>query len=259
MQGRPDPVRVEPVGRDPIVVEWAGDTFIQARAINDDADGAKFAVSTGGIDEWFVEIVDAAGKPVPAISRFFLGQIACRHVVLSSQDAVDGGGGILEHADALALGEYRVRVLYHGSDAPGWPWRRDWLVMSASKEIPLTVVPRRITTDRDEQARVAAVFTVTMVEAPSALDDAAYEAWLASHRAASETLCEAGWRCVPMLLEVLEDGRTTPAARDWALGWLRTITGVGASVFDRLGDPKAQAAEVAQWRSWRRMLEIEVR
>jgi len=257
LQGRPDPVRVERVGMDPIVVEWPGDTFIKARAVNDDAEGAKFAVSSAGIEQWFVQILDAGGNRVPAVSRFFLGEVMATQVVLSRQDAVDGGGN-LEHADALAPGQYRVRVLYHGSDALGWPWRRDWLVISASDEIPLKVVPRRIRTDRNEQAKLAAAFAGTLIEAPSALDEASFQAWLFAVREAQDVLTEAGWRSVPMLIEVLEDEHAATDARARAFDQLTSITGARASGL-WLPTGSVSADQVEQWRAWRGNLEIEVR
>jgi hypothetical protein len=158
MQGRPDPVQVELLFRDAVVVEWPGDVVLRARAINVDAEGAKFTVSSGDWDRWLVQVVDRAGTPLPAGGRPVTVIGGAPNVVVSQHEALEGSVDMLEHVDPLVPGEYRVRVFYHGSNAWGWPQMRDWLSVSASREIPLTVVPRRIETSRDEQARLAAAF-----------------------------------------------------------------------------------------------------
>ena len=68
LQGRPDPLRVEVIGRDELVVPWPGDAVIEARAVHADADGTALEVWTS-LSPWHVHVVDTTGTPRPVGSR----------------------------------------------------------------------------------------------------------------------------------------------------------------------------------------------
>jgi hypothetical protein len=260
LQGKPDPVRVMTAVQ-PMVIEWPGNESLAVRAMNVDVDGAAFEVGPCVMDVWHVEIRDAAGRRLPATSQrsvaIFVGLAPC--IVVAPHEDQKGVADLLDSVELLEPGQYSLRVLYHGSDASGWPWLRDGLVMSASAEIPVQVVKRRISTTHEEQERLATSFAAIATEPPSALDDVAFHAWLDSVRAAKEIIAGAGWRSVPLLLTLIEDERESQDARCRAVAALQGISGIGSDWEAEPRNPAALAVAVGRWRSWRHNLEIEVR
>jgi hypothetical protein len=96
------------------------------------------------------------------------------------------------------------------------------------------------------------------VERPSGFDDAEYHAWRTATRGARDILMEAGWRSVPLLLDVLDDERATLDARTRAFDLVTSISGAEAS---GLGPSISSVSpdQIEKWREWRSMLEMDVR
>jgi len=259
LQGRPDPVRLERSNPAPLAVEWPGAASIEVKAVNRDVGGASFEawVPRG---EWLAQVVDANGVRVPAASPSLAGgSVLSSRVVIAPGDGIDGGVSLLECVAPLAPGAYRVRVLFHDEDASYWPESQDWLVLSSSAEIPLTVTPRRIATTNAEQASLRSRFAELFLKAPSVLREADYHQWLAERRLTRAALAGASWRAVPMLLDVLEEQHVSPGMRAEALEWLYQLTGIPdpRGFHADVDHPSAEA--ITQWRAWRRMIEVEVR
>ena len=102
-------------------------------------------------------------------------------------------------------------------------------MVSTSEVIALRVTPRKIAMTKAEAAELRARFEALDPNTPVLLFDAGSagkELRIESPQSPEEHLLGAGWRAVPILLEALEDERTTIGRRAWALALLYDITGL---------------------------------
>ena len=197
---------------------------------------------------------------------------------------------LLHYVSPLSPGEYSLRLVYDDNETIAPPDEYEDLVVAKSDMVPLSVKQRRVALSDAEVDQLTQQFRLLDPEEPVLLltyGSAGVNPVIPSPQHPVEFLLAAGWKAVPVLLDVLDDEATTPPMRAWALALLYDITGlvdpesvpgaIGSATYSGFGrrvggigisgafgyragsglDPDDQEQLIARWRELRSLVEVE--
>jgi hypothetical protein len=237
LQGQPDPLQIEVVHDMPITVTAPGSCAITARLVNRDVEGKAFAFTDGGgyrsgrLERWNIEATDATGHPVRRadFDSWMGGGGMSMHARLAPGESRQVDLQLHHYLGAMPPGEYRLRIRYHDDVSIADEPSCEWLVTSCSAEIPLRVVPRRISLPDAERVNLRTNLEALNADAPVLILDAASAGQglrIENPATPAERLLAAGWDAVPVLLDALNDPQLELGRRAWVLALLYDITGL---------------------------------
>lgn len=233
--------------RDPLVLEIEdGPVFetvfpelplLRFRIRNVDEDGETVRLETfeftddGMLGRCRVDLRNAQGSPVEPFARpHFVIQGMCCDFALAAGEVVESSLRLKDVMFLPRVGDYTGRLRQHHGASQFVSVRGplDSWICSNSDPFTIRVLPRPIDLPKAERARLRARFDaidylqpVTIVLNRGWRADDVYEGPPATPE---DELFRAGWRSVPVLLDVLETPDSSPPARAWALALLKDIT-----------------------------------
>jgi len=259
MQRKPEPIALEVEGAPRIEAVFPDDPLIRYLVKNVDEDGATLALMTyelpkSGMNEYcHVEVRTGRGDVVPHHEQWFIGGGVGFRVTIPPTEARSSSVALEYFLQLPAAGDYRAR-LFHGFgnscfasvSNPNANW-----ICAKSDEFTIRVLPRPIDLPVRERARLRERFDAIDFEQPVVVDwrgrwkaDDEYEGDVASPE---DELYRAGWRSVPVLLDVLEDAHASPRARAWALALLVDITGLFGDEHEERSDALGRHRTAYDW------------
>ncbi len=273
---------------------------ILGRIVNQDTAADSFSLSPpglrGGGGRMHVEVVDPGGTTLPPLPpKTIGGGGGSGPTSVGSKGQFRFSVDLGDHVQFPRPGEYRARILFHDQ----WNIQHDanlrGLILSKSPEFIVRVHPLLITMTRQEHADISGWIM--------SIDTSQRVPWVqrswdpnltfdGEPAAPEDRLFRAGWRALPVLLEMLQRRDLSPDRVGWILGMLWNVSGAihpGAvtsndvlgphawtqtwpsaserALFDPVGDfvisndPKssdARAKLVDRWLELRPLVELEI-
>jgi hypothetical protein len=184
---------------------------------------------SGRQDRWRFEVRDARGQVVPVKQHWGI---------------VEGGGlsrtGALKHEESwgtalpmrkfidLPPGDYTVVVQYHDRESISDLTNTAGLIVCRSEPFKLHVQPRVIDVTKKDRAAAREAVAALSDKGPVQILEGRYGAGahdFIRRDSAAARLLALGWRAVPVLLDALDDEKTTDQRRAWVFAVLFSITG----------------------------------